>query len=270
MNALLADAGLTAWKPLVTAMLLPPVPLLGLILVGAFMLGRGRRAGAWIVGGSAAMIWLGATSGAAETLERVLLKPPVALTATRIAALAANAPDHGSTAIVALGGGMETLAPEYGTASLRPASLERLRYGVWLARATGLPLAFSGGVGHAQRPGADSEAGIAQRIAAQEYGLTLRWVETRSRDTRENAALTVALLRPAGVRRIVLVTHAWHMPRAMRAFTRAAGPDLRVEAAPMGLARGLESGPLRWMPSASGFRDVRAVIHEWLGWIAGA
>jgi hypothetical protein len=56
------------------------------------------------------------------------------------------------TAIVVLGGGRRLLAPEYGVATLTPRSIERLRYGVWLARETGLPLAFSGGVGHGAKP----------------------------------------------------------------------------------------------------------------------
>ncbi|MFG5408565.1 ElyC/SanA/YdcF family protein [Piscinibacter sakaiensis] len=117
------------------------------------------------------------------------------------------------TAIVVLGGGRERLAPEYGQAMLGADSLQRLHYGVWLARATGLPLAFSGGRGWAQLDG-EAEADLAARIAAQDYGLPLRWRENQSRDTRENARLTVALLRAEGVERILLVTHGWHMARA--------------------------------------------------------
>ena len=64
-------------------------------------------------------------------------------------------------AIVILGGGSEPFAPEYGVSSLQAASLERLRYGLWLAGETGAPVAFSGGVGHAQA-GATQEARVAR------------------------------------------------------------------------------------------------------------
>jgi hypothetical protein len=72
------------------------------------------------------------------------------LSADRIQALKADAQAKRPVAIVVLGGGMEALAPEYGVSSLRATSLERLRYGIWLGRETGLPVAFSGGVGWAQ------------------------------------------------------------------------------------------------------------------------
>ena len=48
--------------------------------------------------------------------------------------------------------------------------------------------------------------------------------KSESRDTRENAARTLALLKPAGIDHIVLVTHGYHMPRALRAFTRSGRP----------------------------------------------
>ena len=114
------------------------------------------------------------------------------------------------------------------------------------------------------------EAQVAARIAANEFGRPLKWIEDGSRDTRENAARSVALLRAAGIRRIVLVTHGWHMPRALRAFEAAAGSDIRIEAAPMGLARGAETPALTWMPTTQGMALVRNVLRELLGRIAGA
>ncbi|MDQ6679701.1 MAG: YdcF family protein, partial [Pseudomonadota bacterium] len=95
-------------------------------------------------------------------------------------------------------------------------------------------------------------------------------VEDRSRDTRENAARSISLLRAAGVDHIVLVTHAWHMPRALRAFRQAAGSGIAIEAAPMGLATNLEVAPLDWLPSSAGFTMTRSVLREWLGLLAGS
>ncbi|MES2992518.1 MAG: YdcF family protein [Pseudomonadota bacterium] len=267
MNSLFALLDLNAWKPVVTALLLPPVPFLLLMLIGARLILARRGLGWSVVLGGAALTWSSGCVGVAQWLSPVLLQPPSALSAPRVQALRASA--NPATAIVVLGGGLEPLAPEYGTANLSHYSLERLRYGVWLGRQTGLPVAFSGGVGWAQ-PDAMPEARIAAAIAAGEFARPLKWVEDQSRDTRENAGRTVALLRPAGIRHIVLVTHGWHMPRALRAFRAAAGPEIRIEPAPMGLARGTELPVLNWLPSTKGLTDVRHVLREWLGRVAGA
>jgi uncharacterized SAM-binding protein YcdF (DUF218 family) len=176
-----------------------------------------------------------------------------------------------SVAIVVLGAGRESLAPEYGGPSLSPPAIERLRYGVWLARETGLPLAFSGGTGHAQTAG-PAEAEVAAQIAARDFALPLKWVESAARDTQENAAASVALLRAAGVKRIVLVTHGWHMRRSLRAFEQAiagSGGGIALTAAPMGLARDESVAALRWLPSNAGFSDTRNALREYLGLLAG-
>jgi len=131
---------------------------------------------------------------------------------------------------------------------------------------------YSGGVGHAQREGR-SEADIASRIARSEFGQSLKWTEGRSRDTRENAAFTVALLRPAGVTRIVLVTHGWHMPRSVRAFEQAiaqSGGGIDVLAAPIGMTHGVSRPVIGWLPSAEGFATTRHVVREMLGLLSGA
>jgi uncharacterized SAM-binding protein YcdF (DUF218 family) len=143
---------------------------------------------------------------------------------------------------------------------------------VWLSRETGAPAGFSGGVGYGQLPGA-SEAEIASRIAAQEFNRPLKWTETESRDTRENAKHTIALLRAAGVTQVVLVTHGYHMPRALRAFQQAAtggGAPLRVIPAPIGLATHDARLALRWMPSNEGFVRTREVLREAVGLLSGA
>lgn len=49
--------------------------------------------------------------------------------------------------------------------------------------------------------------------------------ERCSLDTRDNARFAAALLGRRGIRRIVLVTCSWHLPRAERAF-RAAGLEV--------------------------------------------
>ncbi len=266
MNELFLTLGIESWKPVVTSLLLPPVPFLILILAGARLMFR-RRLLAWLlILVSVVGLWLMCTTAMGGLLIKGLNRPPPALTESAIGALK-RAP---RTAIVVLGAGRQVLAPEYGISTLKPRTIERLRYGLWLSRETGLPVAFSGGVGHGARPG-PSEAEIAARIADREFSRPLRWTESESRDTRENAIKTVALLREQGIDTIVLVTHDYHMRRALRNFQRAAeSSNLKFVAAPMGLPMSSHINALQWLPSLDGFEDTQLALHEWLGYWMGA
>ena len=268
MNDLLAQFGLESWKAFFAVLVLPPVPLLLLVLVGARLMFTRRLLAWFFVLLGVLGIWFSCTQAVGFALSDWLLKPPHALTASGIAELK-RAP---KTVIVVLGGGRQLLAPEYGVSNLKPRTVDRLRYGVWLARETGLPLGFSGGIGH-WSPGGPSEAEIAARIAEREFGLKLKHLEGESRDTRENGSRTVSMLRPLGVEQIVLVTHDYHMRRALKNFEWAiasSGGGMRVIAAPMGLPMDGPPTFLDWFPSAEGFERTRVTFHEWLGRVLGA
>jgi len=274
LNDLLLQYGSVAWKPVLTALLLPPVPLLVAMLAGAMLARRRPLWGGLLLLAGAAGLWLGSTTAVGQWLQYRLLQPARALGPQDLQQLQSSRRAIGTpmAAILVLGAGRESHAPEYGGPNLLPLAVERLRYGVWLARETGLPLAFSGGTGHAQTAG-PAEAEVAARIAARDFGRPLRWVEPAARDTRENAAASVALLRAAGVTRIVLVTHGWHMRRSLRAFEQAiagSGGGITLTPAPMGLARDDSAAVLRWLPSNAGFGDTRNALREYLGLLAGA
>jgi len=266
VNDIFVSLGIESWKPTLSSLLVSPLPLIVLVVVGALLMNR-HRVFAWLLIGSGCIaLWLATTRAAGMLLMLHLLQPPPALTAPEIADLA-HAP---LTAIVVLGGGRRSLAPEYGTSTLTPRTMERLRYGIWLARATELPVAFSGGVGWAARPG-PSEADVAHRIADREFGFQVRWREGESRDTHENAVNTIALLHPIGIEQIVLVTHDSDMPRAVANFERASsGTNIRIVAAPMDVPtfEGLRAQD--WLPSSGGYEQVWGVLHEWIGILAGA
>lgn len=280
MHSLISLLGIESWKPVLTALLLPPIPLLLAVLIGARLMLPRRGWGWLIVLLSVAGLWLTACTGFARLIEPLLLTPSPALQADRIAELRAERrtatgqtkvdSNRSEVAILVLGGGVEPYAPEYGMSNLSSYSLESLRYGLWLGRETGWPVGFSGGIGWANRAGA-AEADVAARIASQEYGRPLRWVEAESRDTRENAARSLSMLKAAGVRHVLLVTRGWHMQRALALFNEAAANSgIRIEAAPMGLATRLETPLLSWLPTSAGFERVRLVLREWLGWKLGA
>jgi uncharacterized SAM-binding protein YcdF (DUF218 family) len=174
--------------------------------------------------------------------------------------------------VLMLGGGVQALAPEYGGPNLGDRALQRLHYALWLGRQLQAPVMAAGGIGLASAP-ASAEAEVAARIAARDYGRPLRWVETESRDTRENARLSLQRLRAEGVTDVLLVTHGWHMRRALRAFEQAAdrsGVDIRIVPAPMGMAEESEQPVLRWMPSPAGHRRVHQSLREIMGWAAGS
>lgn len=247
-----------------------------LVLLGLVLMGHRqrlyRRMGAGLIGASTVLLWLVCCSGTARWLQDDVLHVPPALTDAQLQPWIASKSAAGDTAIVVLGGGRHTLAVEYGQSNLTHNSLLRLRYGVWLARRTGLPLAYSGGVGWAQQ-GGPSEAEVAERIAREDWGTPIRWLESTSRDTRENADLTVPLLHAAGVHRIVLVTHASHMPRSLKMFEQAAqkGQMGQIEsiAAPLGFVTREDRPLLDWLPSASGYQQVHALLHELIGLAVG-
>lgn len=268
LNDLLQTLELGPWKGLVSSLVLPPAPLVILVLLGAMMLRRKRVVLGWSLVWFACLgLWFGSTTALANVLTMALVKPPPALSSGSVADLKAVAPAQ-RTAIVVLGGGRQAFAPEYGLSNLTGLSMERLRYGVWLSRATGLPLAFSGGIGHGTPDGA-TEAEIASRIASTEFGRPLKWAESRSRDTAENAQFTVSMLREAGIERIVVVTHGFHMRRAMAGFARAIarqGVAMTVVPAPIDMA----ARSYGWLPTAEGAFRVRMALREWLGLLAGA
>lgn len=257
-----------SWKPLLSALAQPPASLLLLILLGLWLVRHRPRLGRGLIVLSTVGLWLMCCVATAHWLQDAVLRPPPALNTAQVRALM-RGPNQTPTAIVVLGAGRHRLAAEYGTSNLTQQAMVRLRYGVWLARRTGQPLAYAGGVGWAQT-GERSEAETAAQIVQDDYGTSLRWVESRSRDTRENADLVVPMLDSAGIKRIVLVTHASHMPRAMRAFRDAAGKGLVIVPAPVAAVTRDDQPLLDWMPSQQGFVLVHNALHEVLGLVTGS
>jgi uncharacterized SAM-binding protein YcdF (DUF218 family) len=287
---------LGAAKPYFDALLLPPVPWVVLVLVGARLILPRRGLGFFILLLGVAGLWLSSCSGTANWLQKQVLRPPAALLGDEQMRLTAagrafaqevalarrqgRAQPTTPIGIMVLGGGLIPTAPEYGVTDLSHFSAERLRYGVWLSRQTGLPLGFSGGVGWGQKGVQDgpAESEVAGRVAQQMYGTTLYWIEKESSDTRGNAAGSVAMLAGQGVTEIVLVTEAWHMPRARRAFEQAAAkwaaregkPVPMITPAPTGYWGRESNGVRDWLPSGVGMINVRLACHELLGMLAGS
>lgn len=162
------------------------------------------------------------------------------------------------TAIVILSAGRRHEAPEYGGETVDGLTLERLRYGARLARATGLPVLVTGGLATAHER---SLADLMAETLAGDYGIEPRWREERSTNTMENARFSAALLRREGIGRVLLVTHGWHMRRALAAF-RASG--LTVLPAPTAFY-GTAPDASDLVPSMAALRMSGYAVHELVG-----
>src|SRR5206468_12175152 len=120
-----------------------------------------------------------------------------------------EAPEHtGAHAIGVLAAGRLRHAPGYDGRDITDyVALARLRYAAHLQRATDLPVLVSGGsVGRNDDADADGRPyALADAMAAalrEDFGVPVKWIEARSRDTGENASCSAALLRAAGIKRI--------------------------------------------------------------------
>lgn len=165
------------------------------------------------------------------------------------------------TAIVILGGGSRADPRERPERERpNPRTTERALHGAWVAEVTGLPVLVTGG---APDPGRATEAALMRRLLEQRLATPVRWVEDRARDTEGNARESAKLLLPEGHRRVLLVTHAYHMPRALDAFVRA---GLQPVAAPHGyMGTPNPTRAFAWLPSAQGVNLNWLAAHEAVG-----
>jgi uncharacterized SAM-binding protein YcdF (DUF218 family) len=100
-------------------------------------------------------------------------------------------------------------------------------------------------------------------VLGEDFGVAVRWQEGASRTTWENATLSAPLLRAAGVRCIVLVTQAWHMPRARWCFERQ---GFAVVPAPMGFLGVPNARPWGgWLPEAPAVWRSGQLLNEAFG-----
>ena len=239
-------------------LILPPSSLFLVIAVGLAIWRRWPRAGRIIAGTGLAALALLSTEAGAELFVTPL---------ERMTAPLQNPERAGAQAIVVLAAGRLRHAPEYGGRDLPDyTALARLRYAAHLQRATGLPVLVSGGNGASGvDPKAKDTYTKADAMAAalrEDFGVPVKWIEGRSRDTGENATYSTALLRAAGVKRILLVTDAMHMPRARAAFERA---GLEVVSAPTMFFSNQALWVGSWVPSAEGMRRSWYGVYELLG-----
>jgi uncharacterized SAM-binding protein YcdF (DUF218 family) len=246
-------AVLAALNDIPRELILPPSSLFLLMAIGFLMRRRYPLGGRMVTGaGIVALFVLSTTAGA-----RLFVKPLEQLTAPLQVVH-----NTGAQAIVVLAAGRVRDAPEYDGRDIPDyIALARLRYAARLQRATKLPVLVTGGNGLVD----DVSWSKADAMAAalrEDFGVPVKWIEGKSRNTAENAAFSTALLKPDAVRRVLLVTDAMHMARSRTAFQRAgldvvAAPTLFFSHAPLAVGS--------YLPSAEGLRQSWYAVYELLG-----
>jgi uncharacterized SAM-binding protein YcdF (DUF218 family) len=234
----------------IATFLLPPLSILLLLALGIFLLGRHRKLAKPLIIGSFGLFWIASTpyfaEGAMHLLEAKTTPLDIRL--------------QNADAIVILGGGTYFRAPEYGgDDTIADPTLARLRYGAKLQRETGKPILVTGG-----KPlgNSGSEAQQMRMSLEQDFRIPVHWTEDESDNTFENAHHSFRILQQAGIRKIYLVTHAWHMLRAAETFRRA---GFEVIEAPTAFTTRYRTDLLTFLPQAGSLQDSRIFIHEIIG-----
>ena len=238
-------------------------PLLTALLLGVIagiLLWRGRRRGGGLLLVAAlGWLWLWSTPAFSDWLRATLEQRnrPVLVSQT-----------PGADAIVVLGGAVSAAAPperpypDLGAATDRIWHAARLYQGgkaPWIL-VSGGNLSWNG----IDRPEADVMSELLQQLGVPATAIQQ---ESRSRTTRENRDNSLPLLRARGVRSILLVTSALHMPRALALFRAT---DLQVIPAPTDVEaiQRDNAHPLRWLPDAQALADSSRAFKEYLGrWV---
>jgi len=243
------DLDPVALKDIAKALVLPPGGLLLVAILGLALLGRRPRLGRWLASVGVLGLLVLSLPVVAGWLTRLYVGDLTALDLARA---------RDAQAIVILGSGVRRTAAEYGGAAPSGDTLERLRYGARLARQTHLPVLVAGGA--VRNP--PTEAEVMRQTLQQDYGVTVRWQENRSRNTHENARRTAAILRPLEIRRVLLVAQAVDMRRAEGEFVAA---GLQPIPAPVDLASPDDQAVAPWLPSMRALGDSWRVAYEALG-----
>lgn len=228
--------------------LAPPTLFITLCLLGALLTLAWRRVGIAVVLAASLCLFVLAT----PALSSYLLQ--------RLEAGVPDSPDLGSAqAIVVLAGdqgiGDGAEIPD----TLGPLSVERLLLAARAFRQLRLPVAVSGGL----VPGAHTAAAALMKpVLERDFAVPVVWSEERSRTTFENAVFTAELLRGRNIGTVVLVTQAWHQPRALWSFERA-GLHALVWPAPRDT---LHTDRIDdFLPKIGALGDSFLALHEMIG-----
>jgi uncharacterized SAM-binding protein YcdF (DUF218 family) len=180
----------------------------------------------------------------------------------------------GASGIIVLGGAIEGSSALGDGAPHLNESADRMIEAVHLAaRYPSMPVLFTGGKAELfERQDTETEAELARRFF-EAFNLTppRLMLESQSRNTLENAVLSAKLLHPEPEQKWILVTSAFHMPRA-KALFEAQG--FAVLARPVDFkTNGIKSWWYFFPKASDGLRRLDLAAKEWGGlgvsWLRG-
>ncbi len=178
----------------------------------------------------------------------------------------------GVPALVVLSGGMRQADEYQAKPILYPDSLYRCMHAADLYhQGTACPVFVSGGKVDPTEAGPTLGQMLHDYLVELEVASGDIRIEQKSSNTHENALYTAELLKQEGIKQVVLVTDAVHLPRAVRCFEQQG-----IAVVPSGCfyrAAGFEWSLRNWLPSAGAAEGVHLAAHEWLGlvyyWLRG-
>jgi uncharacterized SAM-binding protein YcdF (DUF218 family) len=248
-------------KGMIKMFAMPPgMFIVGLVLFGLIKIVRGKfetKKTGWAMLGLASALyvcflpWLANNTG--YWIERNL--KPLAIKSD------GKIDTQDAQAIVILAGGLRSEAVEYKVPEVPNwRTLERLVYGAQIARDSGLPVLVSGGTMPMRNTG--SEAAAMARSMQTDFSIAVKWREEQSLDTLDNANYSAKILIAEGITRVLVVTHASHLPRAIPAFERA---GMKAIAAPTSFTPNQPQTIFTWLPSAWAGARLYDNLHEIIG-----
>jgi uncharacterized SAM-binding protein YcdF (DUF218 family) len=227
------------------------------LIMGTILAGRGwhRLGRGLLIGGLAALVIVGLSplsDALILPLENRFSRPD----------LARGPP---ITGVIILGGAEDSRSnPPRELAGLNEAA-ERITEAVALARRfPAARVVFTGGSAALLTTELPESVTIGRLLEALGVAKERIMLESRSRDTYENAVLTKRLLDPGPGQRWLLITSGWHMPRAIGCFRRAGFP---VEPWPVDYRT--TGRPELWPKGAitDGLRQMDFIMREYVGLI---
>ncbi len=163
-------------------------------------------------------------------------------------------------AIVVLSAGVKPFSKEYGREIGGAATLQRNLYAAFLYKQVNLPILVTGGLFEYRK---HSEAGVMATTLANSFNVKVKWLEEQSKNTAENAIYSAAILKENGIDSIYLVTHAWHMPRAVMVFEQE---GINVTPAPTIFVTNNNSPNWAYyIPNVSALSNTKIALHEFIG-----
>jgi uncharacterized SAM-binding protein YcdF (DUF218 family) len=226
-------------KKLITHFILPP----GLLVIAFAVLGllTKRKLAKFIAFSFALFVYLLSI----EPIKDVLYKP------LEEAYPVPSKPE--GDAIVILGGGT------YNTGILKEDSTKRLLTGFVLHKQTDLPIILSGGASIGVLPEAEVMKELLLTLGVDKSKIH---TDVNSKDTKENAQEVKKLCERLRCKKIILVTSAYHMKRAVLSFQKA---GLEVVPYPTDFKRDMRYNLYSLLPKMGVFADSYKALREYLG-----